>query len=803
MRKLFTKAAAGIVGIALAVGVGVAINSQKAVTKVRAVEIADKVCDFTTKASSNGGYGVTWTYDTDYEIFGGANNNGNWAYVSFGAKKGSGESEKVTEAYVKTINTSIPGDITSVSFKVTTARKYGGTVVASLEVASDASFETIIDTVDYGTVSQDTAAIHRIIPSTGTSWGTDKYFKLNLTCTNTTTSNGMISLENVSFNKESAAIAPEAISCDSQSVDVTAKLDLASKVTFTPATTTERGLSFTIKEGAEYIELNSNGVVTGVKSGSATITVTPNDTSAGATAIDVAVTINAIDLPGVTVGEQYVIYANDEEHSAKFELTGIDSNLGQAAEFDTIPACTYVLTAEEGYFENTISFKDADDKYLGITDDSNNYLKALDSNTANTSWIVSWDNNTEAAVITNAVYTARKIKFNYNSGNSRFATYKSDQVSICLYHYVEKALENFTIQSELDVYKTGTAPIHVTYTPADAADKELNWSSADENIATVDNNGVVTGVAVGQTIITASKTIDGVLVERTCEVSVLNNVSTHRGSDVDPFDINDAVQVAKGVFVEDPDGTPISLEYYYYIEGTITANVTRTRTNLSFWLGDDPSQVSAATGAFEVYKVMSIYGTAIGTYYSNDNQVVRDFNVGNKIQIYSKIVYFQGTTPETVQNVANIRYNNYIKAREYAEQFNNSLSSVCDASGNTNLEDLQAMWSIQANYFADAIDDDARAVLTNATASSSESATAVEQCAAKYDYIAGKYNTQLGAEFDFMGRNPAPIGDGANYRIDSFNENRNSTLTVVMISIASVGIVSLGVLLVIKKRKQN
>ena len=40
MRKLLTRAASGIVGIALAVGIGVAINNQKAPTKVRSAASA-------------------------------------------------------------------------------------------------------------------------------------------------------------------------------------------------------------------------------------------------------------------------------------------------------------------------------------------------------------------------------------------------------------------------------------------------------------------------------------------------------------------------------------------------------------------------------------------------------------------------------------------------------------------------------------------------------------------------------------------------------------------------------------------
>lgn len=51
------------------------------------------------------------------------------------------------------------------------------------------------------------------------------------------------------------------------------------------------------------------------------------------------------------------------------------------------------------------------------------------------------------------------------------------------------------------------------------AGETVTWTSANENVATV-SNGVVTGVAAGNTIITASITVDGVTYTDTCTVVV-------------------------------------------------------------------------------------------------------------------------------------------------------------------------------------------------------------------------------------------------------------------------------------------
>ena len=72
---------------------------------------------------------------------------------------------------------------------------------------------------------------------------------------------------------------------------------------------------------------------------------------------------------------------------------------------------------------------------------------------------------------------------------------------------------------ELNIGPKDKVQLHAQVLPEDAFKKDLIWTSNNENVATVDTNGIVIPVGKGDAIITATTT-DGSNLSATCNVRV-------------------------------------------------------------------------------------------------------------------------------------------------------------------------------------------------------------------------------------------------------------------------------------------
>lgn len=205
----------------------------------------------------------------------------------------------------------------------------------------------------------------------------------------------------------------------------------------------------------------------------------------------------------LTQGDHIIIAALD--YNFAISKTQNSNNRGQAAvtkngaflPYDNSAVAIFELRQSDGAW--TI-YDPSNNGYLCAASSSSNYLRTR----AEVDDSAKWDISIEGG---SATIKAKKYSRNwmrYNKTSSLFACYASGQMEIAIYRYHgewhEPVIDLKAISTESSIYEvlTGsTFTLNVSFTPADATHKELTFTSNDPTIATVDANGVVTGVSEG------------------------------------------------------------------------------------------------------------------------------------------------------------------------------------------------------------------------------------------------------------------------------------------------------------------
>lgn len=140
-------------------------------------------------------------------------------------------------------------------------------------------------------------------------------------------------------------------------------------------------------------------------------------------------------------------------------------------------------------------------------------------------------------------------------------------------------------------------------------------------------------------------------------------------------------------------------------------------------------------------------------------------------------------------------------AISYAQAFNTAIAAKCSESGATDVTELAKAWSTQATNYGNLagyvqywLDKDHASSDTNVT-----------NMFRKYDYVYGKYGSDVGT--DFLNRNPDKVGAIRNFTpFDLLNNGDDNNVTTVIVIVSSavalLSITALSVLMV-KKRKRK
>ena len=133
------------------------------------------------------------------------------------------------------------------------------------------------------------------------------------------------------------------------------------------------------------------------------------------------------------------------------------------------------------------------------------------------------DNEEVATVDENGLVTAVSVG---EANITATAADGSGVTATCKVTVSPKLVTSVTLnKNELTIEKSFTAQLAATVAPDDADDLGLIWTSDNEEVATVDENGLVTAVSVGEANITATA-VDGSGVTATCKVTVTPKLVT-------------------------------------------------------------------------------------------------------------------------------------------------------------------------------------------------------------------------------------------------------------------------------------
>ena len=293
---------------------------------------------------------------------------------------------------------------------------------------------------------------------------------------------------------------------------------------FTPADTTDTAVTWYTSDST--VAAVENGTVTAVKEGQATISavLTSNPSNVQG---QVIVTVNAAPLPTISLGDAFSLTVGEsktlspvisnttetalEWHSDKPEYASVDENgtvTANSAGSATITAALKSDSSVQAWVMVTVNaapttkISIGNDVSLTVGETKKLSVSTTPSDAIDRS--VEWSSSDEAIVYVDtagnltalgageAVITA-KLKSDNNVQDSLTVTVSSAVIKTT----------GIDIGGNFSLAVGAEKTLKATYSPSNATDKDLTWTTTNSSIATVDENGTVKGIADGTAIITA------------------------------------------------------------------------------------------------------------------------------------------------------------------------------------------------------------------------------------------------------------------------------------------------------------
>ena len=195
-------------------------------------------------------------------------------------------------------------------------------------------------------------------------------------------------------------------------------------------------------------------------------------------------------------------------------------------------------------------------------------------------------------------------------------------------------------KTEVSLEVAETTMLTATVLPKTATNKSVAWTSSNEAVATVDANGVVTAIALGEAVITATTT-DGSDLSASCQVTVVPTLAV--SIEVTPNSVeaeeNSEVQLSVNILPE--NATYKSVEWSSSNNAIASVNANglvkiRKEGNVVITATTTDGTNLSATCSINVYSgIDGVNGKDVIVATIGDNIVVKNAKLGSNVRVYA------------------------------------------------------------------------------------------------------------------------------------------------------------------------
>ena len=326
--------------------------------------------------------------------------------------------------------------------------------------------------------------------------------------------------------KEEPVIKVSSIILNSETLSMTEGDTFKLTATVNPQNATNKMVAWSSSNAS--IASVEDGMVTAVKEGTATITATSRDGGAKAsctvTVSSKAIAVQSITLDQtkveMTVGESLALAATvkpDDATDKAVTWKTSDANIAsvdQSGKVTAIGEGSATITAKAGDKEATclVTVSIPVVPVESITLDQTNVEMAVGESLALTATVkpdnatdktVTWNSSNAniASVDQNGKVTAM------GEGSATITAKAGDKEATCLVTVTIPIVpvESITLdQTAVSLEEGQTITLKATVKPDNATNKTVTWNSSDDNVAMVDQSGIVVAIKAGEALITAS-----------------------------------------------------------------------------------------------------------------------------------------------------------------------------------------------------------------------------------------------------------------------------------------------------------